>query len=38
MADVIALIGMGLPGSVLAENLMAAGFPVRGYDVAAAPM
>jgi 3-hydroxyisobutyrate dehydrogenase-like beta-hydroxyacid dehydrogenase len=38
MADVIALIGMGLLGSALAENLMAAGFPVRGYDVAAAPM
>src|SRR5678815_5259493 len=38
MAEVIALVGMGLLGSALAENLIAAGFPVRGYDVAAAPM
>src|SRR6185295_16348730 len=29
---------MGLLGSALAENLMAAGFPVRGYYVAAAAM
>ena len=34
MAEVIALVGMGLLGSALDENLMAAGFPVRGYDVA----
>jgi 3-hydroxyisobutyrate dehydrogenase-like beta-hydroxyacid dehydrogenase len=33
MADVIALIGMGLLGSALAENLLAAGFAVRGYDI-----
>ncbi len=38
MADVIALIGMGLLGSALAENLLAAGFAVRGYDVAAERM
>jgi len=38
MAEVIALVGMGLLGSALAENLMAAGFPVRGYDVAPEPM
>ena len=34
MADTVALIGMGLLGSALAENLLAAGFTVRGYDVA----
>lgn len=33
MAEVIALLGMGLLGSALAENLLAAGFAVRGYDV-----
>ena len=33
MSRVIALIGMGLLGSALAENLLAAGFAVRGYDV-----
>ena len=38
MAEVIALVGMGLLGSALAENLIAAGLPVRGYDVAAAAM
>jgi 3-hydroxyisobutyrate dehydrogenase-like beta-hydroxyacid dehydrogenase len=38
MAEVIALVGMGLLGSALAENLMAAGFPVRGYDVAPGAM
>jgi 3-hydroxyisobutyrate dehydrogenase-like beta-hydroxyacid dehydrogenase len=38
MADAIALIGMGLLGSALAENLLAAGFGVRGYDVDAARM
>lgn len=34
MGDTVALIGMGLLGSALAENLLAAGFAVRGYDVA----
>jgi 3-hydroxyisobutyrate dehydrogenase-like beta-hydroxyacid dehydrogenase len=34
MGDTVALIGMGLLGSALAENLLAAGFTVRGYDVA----
>lgn len=34
MANTVALIGMGLLGSALAENLLAAGFAVRGYDVA----
>lgn len=29
MADTVALIGMGLLGSPLAENLLAAGFTVR---------
>src|SRR5262245_572797 len=38
MTDVIALIGMGLLGSALAENLLAAGFAVRGYDVDPARM
>lgn len=33
MADTVALIGMGLRGSALAENLLAAGFTVRGYDL-----
>jgi 3-hydroxyisobutyrate dehydrogenase-like beta-hydroxyacid dehydrogenase len=34
MGEVVALIGLGLLGSALAENLLAAGFAVRGYDVA----
>lgn len=34
MSEVIALIGMGLLGSALAENLVKAGFTVRGYDTA----
>lgn len=34
MSEVIALIGMGLLGSALAENLVKAGFAVRGYDTA----
>lgn len=34
MSEVIALIGMGLLGSALAENLVKAGFSVRGYDTA----
>jgi 3-hydroxyisobutyrate dehydrogenase-like beta-hydroxyacid dehydrogenase len=34
MSQVIALIGMGLLGSALAENLITAGFTVRGYDTA----
>ncbi|HUO65647.1 MAG TPA: NAD(P)-dependent oxidoreductase [Terriglobales bacterium] len=34
MSQVIALIGMGLLGSALAENLIKAGFTVRGYDTA----
>ena len=34
MSEVIALIGMGLLGSALAENLIKAGFTVRGYDTA----
>ncbi len=34
MGDTIALIGMGLLGSALAENLLGAGFAIRGYDVA----
>jgi 3-hydroxyisobutyrate dehydrogenase-like beta-hydroxyacid dehydrogenase len=33
VADVIALVGLGLLGAALAENLLAAGFAVRGYDV-----
>jgi 2-hydroxy-3-oxopropionate reductase len=32
MLQVVALIGMGLLGSALAENLIKAGFTVRGYD------
>ena len=32
MSEVIALVGMGLLGSALAENLMAAGFAVRVYN------
>lgn len=32
--DTIALIGMGLLGSALAENLTKAGFTVRGFDTA----
>jgi 3-hydroxyisobutyrate dehydrogenase-like beta-hydroxyacid dehydrogenase len=34
MSEVIAFIGMGLLGSALAENLVKAGFTVRGYDTA----
>jgi len=34
MRDTIALIGMGLLGSALAENLAKAGFTVRGFDTA----
>jgi 3-hydroxyisobutyrate dehydrogenase-like beta-hydroxyacid dehydrogenase len=34
MGETVACIGMGLLGSALAENLMGAGFTVRGYDVA----
>lgn len=34
MAGVIAYIGMGLLGSALTENLIEAGYTVRGYDVA----
>lgn len=34
MAETIALIGMGLLGSALAENLIRAGFTVRGHDIA----
>ena len=34
MSEVIALIGMGLLGSAMAENLIKAGFTVRGYDTA----
>ena len=34
MSQVIALIGMGLLGSALAENLIKTGFTVRGYDTA----
>jgi len=34
LAEVIGLIGMGLLGSALAENLIEAGFTVRGHDVA----
>ena len=32
-AKTIAVIGLGIMGSAIADNLMAAGFPVRGYDV-----
>ena len=34
MSDTIALIGVGLLGSALAESLLKAGFTVRGFDVA----
>ena len=34
MNTTIALVGMGLLGSALAENLIRAGFTVRGHDVA----
>src|SRR5258705_6807041 len=34
MMGTVALIGMGLLGSALAENLLKAGFAVRGYDTA----
>lgn len=34
MSGTVALIGMGLLGSALAENLIRAGFTVRGYDTA----
>ena len=34
MAGVIAYIGMGLLGSALAEDLIKAGFTVRGFDIA----
>ena len=34
MAGIIAYIGLGLLGSALAENLIKAGFTVRGYDTA----
>ena len=34
MSGTVALIGMGLLGSALAENLLKAGFTVRGYDTA----
>jgi 3-hydroxyisobutyrate dehydrogenase-like beta-hydroxyacid dehydrogenase len=34
MNGTVALIGMGLLGSALAENLIKAGFTVRGYDTA----
>jgi 3-hydroxyisobutyrate dehydrogenase-like beta-hydroxyacid dehydrogenase len=34
MSGTVALIGMGLLGSALAENLIRAGFNVRGYDTA----
>jgi 3-hydroxyisobutyrate dehydrogenase-like beta-hydroxyacid dehydrogenase len=34
MRGTVALIGMGLLGSALAENLLKAGFAVRGYDTA----
>ena len=34
MGETVACIGMGLLGSALAENLIRAGFTVRGYDVA----
>ena len=34
MSGTVALIGMGLLGSALAENLLQAGFTVRGYDTA----
>jgi 3-hydroxyisobutyrate dehydrogenase-like beta-hydroxyacid dehydrogenase len=34
VSQVIALVGMGLLGSALAENLIRAGFAVRGHDVA----
>ncbi len=34
MSGTVALIGMGLLGSALAENLLEAGFAVRGYDTA----
>jgi 3-hydroxyisobutyrate dehydrogenase-like beta-hydroxyacid dehydrogenase len=34
MGATVACIGMGLLGSALAENLIRAGFTVRGYDVA----
>src|SRR5262245_19513880 len=32
--ETVALIGLGLLGTALAENLLAAGFPVRGFDIA----
>ena len=34
MRETIAFIGMGLLGSALAENLLKAGFAVRGFDTA----
>jgi 3-hydroxyisobutyrate dehydrogenase-like beta-hydroxyacid dehydrogenase len=34
VSPTVALVGMGLLGSALAENLIRAGFTVRGYDVA----
>jgi 3-hydroxyisobutyrate dehydrogenase-like beta-hydroxyacid dehydrogenase len=34
MGATVACVGMGLLGSALAENLIRAGFTVRGYDVA----
>ena len=34
MSETVALIGMGLLGSALAENLLKVGFAVRGYDTA----
>lgn len=33
MARTVGLIGLGLLGSALAERLLAAGFPVHGYDI-----
>jgi len=38
MTETVALIGMGLLGSALAERLLGAGFAVRGHDVDAGRM
>lgn len=38
MSGVVGLVGMGLLGGALAENLIAAGYTVRGWDIAPAAM
>ncbi len=36
VADAVGLIGIGLMGTALARRLLDAGYPVVGFDVAAA--